>query len=104
MLKKQKKNGFLINGARYYSNKLETHPNVRVSLSDNNRGMVIARMEFSRSVDLGSSTFVYSEIIKVVLIHFVPYISGLAKMTIVPSVKSSTAGYTFDYALGDVRQ
>jgi hypothetical protein len=37
-------------------------------------------------VDIGSSEFIFLEILKVVLIHFVPYIDGLAKMTVVPAV------------------
>jgi hypothetical protein len=71
---------------------LSTHPSVRVFLSDLQKGVVLARMEFDRSIDIGSVSFIYGEIIKVVLIHLVPSINDLAKMTVVVSVKSSTAG------------
>lgn len=57
---------------RSFSSSLEIHPNVRVFISDNNRGMVLARMEFDNTLYVGSVSFVYTEIVKVILLHFFP--------------------------------
>lgn len=46
-------------------------------------------------------SFIYTEVVKVILSHFVPYITGMAKMTVVVSVKEPLVGYTFDYTLGE---
>lgn len=85
----------------FSSSNLSSHPDTTVCISDKNKGMVQAKMEFGESLDTGSSEFVFTEIVKVVLRDFVPYINGLAKMTLGATVKSSTSNSNFHYTLGD---
>ena len=81
-----------------------SHPGVRVVVTEtSNKRVVVARMLFDNriSVDLlGSSELIFIEIVKVILIHFIGYLDQGTKITIVPSVKSSTLGYNFYYTLG----
>ena len=45
---------------RAFYSSLDIHPHVRIFLSDNHRSLVIARMEFDNTVDVGSVSFVYT--------------------------------------------
>lgn len=64
---------------RAFYSSLVMHPNVRVFLSDQNRSMVLARMEFYNTVYVGSVSFVYTEIVKAILLHFFRISVGLLR-------------------------
>lgn len=85
-----------------HSNKnLPLQPQVKLYLFHPYRGLVIAKRVFDKSVGIGSLSFIYTEILKLILFKLLPYMSCSAKMTVVLTVKSSTVGEPFDYSLGN---